>query len=943
MRHPDSKDRAGERMPASSPWYQLVAQGGGVYRSPGFFDGITRWVAVRPVPGYPLVVDVAIAEDVALATWERRALLIGIGTLLAAACSVLLLWRLARQFRRLLDSEMSLADREAKVAQKSRELEQANARLDTALNNMSQGLLLFDAAERVVVCNGRYLEMYGLSPEIAKPGCLFRDLLAHRQAVGSFSGDVDEYRAAIARDRTEGKPTEIIVQARGRSIRIVNQPLPSGGWVAMHEDVTERQRLLQAQQEAEQLLRSQKLQLDAALNNMNQGLCMFDAEGRVVLLNQRFAEMKGVTAEDLHGLSLLELIKLRRLTGADHGDPEQICAEILARVRSGLPTREILELGDGRAWRLVDQPMADGGWVATFEDISEQRKLERERDRDREFLDTVINAVPMPIIVKSAHDRRYAMVNDAGLDYFCVTRERILGGTTYDIWPPETADLIAAHDDDVLLSRQCLYFEAFPINSPSRGSRIITSKGLAIRDGNGVPQYLLTVIEDITERKRSEAQIVYMAHHDLLTGLPNRTFFMQSLEEAGARLRRWGEPFTVLILDLDRFKIVNDSLGHPAGDVLLKETAARLKTALRETDVLARLGGDEFAIIQVGESDQKAGAARLAQHLIEVVRAPFVIEGNAVTVGTSIGIAVAPADGSEPTQLIKNADLALYRGKSQGRNGYRFFDIQMTREVDARHQLENDLRNAIARKEFELFYQPIVDIATRKLCGAEALVRWRHSQRGLVPPDQFIPLAEETGLINALGEWVVQKACADAACWPAHLKVAVNLSALQFRNSDLLNVILCALVESGLPPERLELEITESVLLESDTDPLTVIRRLKNIGVSLALDDFGTGYSSLSYLTKFPFDKIKIDKSFTQQLTKRAECAAIISSVRALGIGLNMLTVAEGVETEQQLGLLQTAGVDLAQGYLFGRPRPLSEFDFSKCDLEQPADARLRA
>jgi diguanylate cyclase (GGDEF)-like protein len=481
-----------------------------------------------------------------------------------------------------------------------------------------------------------------------------------------------------------------------------------------------------------------------------------------------------------------------------------------------------------------------------------------------------------------------------------------------------------------------LQFEEHPLDTRKKGLRTITSKRLVIRDCNGTPEYLLTVIEDVTERKRSEAQIVHMAHHDLLTGLPNRALFTQKIDEAGARLRRWHEPFTVFILDLDRFKIVNDSLGHPAGDALLKETAARLSSSLRETDVLARLGGDEFAIIQAGEANQAEAAAALAGRIIDTIKSPYLLEGNEVTIGTSVGIAMAPADGSEPTELIKKADLALYRTKSQGRNGYRFFDAQMTRDVDARHQLENDLRGAIARNEFELFYQPIIDIKTGKLFGAEALIRWRHPQKGLVLPDQFIPLAEETGLIAPIGEWVLQRGCFDAAGWPAQFKVAINLSALQFRKSDLFDVILCALLESGLAPQRLELEITESTLLESDTDPLAVIRRLKNLGVCIALDDFGTGYSSLSYLTKFPFDKIKIDKSFTQNLTKRAECAAIIASVRALGVGLNILTVAEGVETEQQLGILRAAGVDLAQGYLFGRPRPLSEVDLRTLDPEKP-------
>jgi EAL domain-containing protein (putative c-di-GMP-specific phosphodiesterase class I) len=278
---------------------------------------------------------------------------------------------------------------------------------------------------------------------------------------------------------------------------------------------------------------------------------------------------------------------------------------------------------------------------------------------------------------------------------------------------------------------------------------------------------------------------------------------------------------------------------------------------------------------------------------------------------------------------MKKADLALYRTKSDGRNGYRFFDPQMTADADALHQLENDLREAIARGELEVHYQPVFDGKTRQPVGAEALVRWRHPQRGFIPPDQFIPLAEETGLIIPLGEWVLQRACSDAASWPSHIKVAVNLSIVQFRKSNLLDVILCTLIESGLPPERLELEITESVLVANELDILAVIRHLKNLGVSIALDDFGTGYSSLSYLTKFPFDKIKIDKSFTQNMTKRAECRAIVSSVRALGHGLNIVTTAEGVETEQQFEMLRAAGVNQVQGYLLARPCPADQLEFA--------------
>jgi predicted signal transduction protein with EAL and GGDEF domain len=357
--------------------------------------------------------------------------------------------------------------------------------------------------------------------------------------------------------------------------------------------------------------------------------------------------------------------------------------------------------------------------------------------------------------------------------------------------------------------------------------------------------------------------------------------------------------------------------------------------------VLARLGGDEFAIIQTDETDQREAATALANRLIEIITEPYDIDGNNVTVGTSIGIALAPADGVDPTELLKRADMALYRAKSEGRNGYCFFDPQMTTDADARHRLENDLRGAILRDEVVIHYQPIIDVNTRKPSGMEALVRWCHPTKGVIFPDQFIPLAEDTGLIVLLGERVLQKACADAATWPSHIKVAVNLSPVQFRKGKVLDVILCALVESGLPPERLELEITETVLLDNGADHLAILHQLKNLGVSMALDDFGTGYSSLSYLTMFPFDKIKIDKSFTQNLTKRADYAAIVSSVLNLAGSLDVATVAEGVETEQQFELLRSTGVNFVQGHLFGRPRPASEVDFNRVcsdgDVERAA------
>jgi diguanylate cyclase (GGDEF)-like protein len=430
--------------------------------------------------------------------------------------------------------------------------------------------------------------------------------------------------------------------------------------------------------------------------------------------------------------------------------------------------------------------------------------------------------------------------------------------------------------------------------------------------------------EDITERREADRNIRFLAHHDALTGLSNRALFVEKLDDAVARLYRHGEPFTVLMMDLDRFKNVNDTLGHPAGDQLLQETARRLKSSLRETDVLARLGGDEFAILQSGEENPHEGATNLATRILKIISEPYHIDGNVVSVGSSIGIALAPENSDNSSDILKMADLALYAVKAAGSNDFRFFEPEMLAALDGRREQEDQLRTAISRCEFELHYQALIDVKTGRQAGFEALVRWRSPIRGLVMPEQFIPLAEQTGLIVPLGEWILQRACADAANWPSHIKVAVNLSPVQIAHPDLFQTVQRILVESALPAERLELEITETALFKNDTDSVKLMRKLKKLGVSIVLDDFGTGYSSLSYLTMIPFDKIKIDRSFTMNMTKRADCAAIVAAVIALGQSLHTQTVAEGVETEQQLAILRTAGVTLVQGYFFGIPCPAS-------------------
>jgi diguanylate cyclase (GGDEF)-like protein len=437
-----------------------------------------------------------------------------------------------------------------------------------------------------------------------------------------------------------------------------------------------------------------------------------------------------------------------------------------------------------------------------------------------------------------------------------------------------------------------------------------------------VAQALKHLQEETAERARAEALVTHMAHHDALTLFPNRVRFRESLQQDLVRARP-EQPIAVLCLDLDDFKAVNDTLGHPIGDALLKSVAQRLAGCLHETDTVARLGGDEFAIVQVTGA-QPVAATILAQHLIETMAEPFEVERHSVVIGTSIGIALAPNDGSDPDELLKNADMALYRAKAEGRGTYRFFEAKMDADMQARRLLEVDLRGALARNEFEVHYQALVDLNSAKLNGFEALLRWHHPQRGLVSPAQFIPLAEEIGIIAPIGAWVLRQACTDAAGWPGELTVAVNLSPVQFKSKTLSLDVVAALGASGLPARRLELEITEAVMLQDTETTLATLNELKALGARISMDDFGTGYSSLSYLRKFPFDKIKIDQSFIRDLASRPESLAIVRAVAGLGSTLGIATTAEGVETMEQLRAVRAEGCTQVQGFLLGRPKPAS-------------------
>jgi diguanylate cyclase (GGDEF)-like protein len=429
--------------------------------------------------------------------------------------------------------------------------------------------------------------------------------------------------------------------------------------------------------------------------------------------------------------------------------------------------------------------------------------------------------------------------------------------------------------------------------------------------------------EDVTERQRAEASIAFMAQHDALTRLANRVLFQDRLEQAIAMAGR-GSEFAVIYLDLDHFKPVNDTLGHAVGDGLLQAVANRLQACVREGDTVARLGGDEFAIIQLAIG-QPYHAELLTSRVIETFLEPFNVQGHQIAVGISIGVALAPGDGAAAETLLRNADIALYLAKTEGRGTVRFFEPEMDAHIQLRRSLELDLRDAIVRNEFELYYQPLVNVASGNVTGFEALLRWHHPVRGLVSPADFIPVAEETGLIVAIGEWVLRMACFEAENWPAEISIAVNLSPVQFKAGDLVTTVRAALAASGLRPDRLELEITESVLLHDSVGTLAALHQLRAMGITVALDDFGTGYSSLSYLRSFPFDKIKIDQSFVHNLVDNKESMLIIRAVTGLGHSLCMKTTAEGVETQEQLDKLRQEGCTEVQGYLFSRPRPARE------------------
>ena len=676
--------------------------------------------------------------------------------------------------------------------------------------------------------------------------------------------------------------------------------------------------------EAQQRLEAEKHRLDTALNNMTQGLVLYDASARIVTTNQRYLDMYNLSREVVKpGCHFFDVIRHRKETGSFDGNVEEFCSNVLRNVAAGKVTHRVLEIADGRKFQIVNKPLAKGGWVTTLEDITERRSLEQERDRTSAFLRQIIDHIPTQITVKDVRDRRYVLANRVAELQFGLPHDAIVGKTPFDLFPEPLASQIAADDDKSLQFPDGMTLDERRWESKVSGSLLITSKRIGIRDQAGEPRYIINVVEDVTERRRADEKIAHLAHYDALTDLPNRVLFRERIEHELQRTSR-GSQFALLYIDVDEFKGINDSLGHHVGDELLKAVAARIRSCIRDTDHVARLGGDEFAVIQTDVANTQ-DVVEFVMRIHDAIRQPYECLGHHLTTDASIGVAMAPQDGTDLDQLIKNADLAMYGAKSDGRRTYRFFEPAMDARAKARLTLERDLRQALVDGGFEIHYQPLVDLKRDEVTGCEALLRWRHPERGMISPADFIPVAEDTGLIVELGEWVLRTACAEAATWPECIRVSVNVSPVQLKCPTLALKIAGALAASGLAANRLELEITEAVLIRDDETALAILHQLRAIGIRIALDDFGTGYSSLSYLKRFPFDKIKIDRCFVSDIAEIGGSSVIVQAVVNIAAAGNMTTTAEGVETREQMEMLRALGCTEMQGYLFSAAKPGAE------------------
>ena len=663
-----------------------------------------------------------------------------------------------------------------------------------------------------------------------------------------------------------------------------------------------------------QLQEQSQARVAEALDGSGEGVLIATVDGTIQIANAPAIALLGFDdGMILEGMSLADVARHSRL-------PAEVRRHFLEVGGATTETTDV-RLEDGRWIRSSRSHTREGGFVGLYSDMSEARAQRDALASANANLDGAMANMSQGLVVFDAAGA-VVLANPKVAGLLGVGEASLAPGATHADLVAEVLGRagVAAADLDRHLRREArlLRTRRAMVRTLEVGGRELSVTQAPMPDGGTI-----ATLADVTEQRRVEGRMNFLANHDALTQLPNRTLLRQRVEEAIVRARR-GRGFAVHCLDLDKFKFVNDTMGHAVGDELLVQVAERLSRCLRETDTVARLGGDEFAILQADVSDE-AGCAVLANRVLESVSAPYSIQGNDVVIGVSIGIACGPENGLDHGALLQAADTALYKSKEEGRGRYSFFAAELNDRLVARRDLERDLRSALENGELSLHYQPLLDASTQVICGFEALMRWRHPTRGMVPPSDFIPIAEETGMIRAIGAWAMDTACRQAMAWPVEAKVAVNVSAVQLRDADFRSMVTATLARTGLPAARLELEITESTLMSDGTNVVEVLQSLRETGVSVAMDDFGTGFSSLSSLNSFPFTRIKIDRSFVRDLHERSNSQQIIRAIVTLGKTMGMSITAEGVETRLQLAFLEEVGCDVIQGYLVGRPIPDSE------------------
>ncbi len=787
--------------------------------------------------------------------------------------------------------------------------------VSSALNSMSQGIVMVDARGRLAYCNDAYLEIYGLTRADLFPQITGRQLAEVRHARGTLGCSVDEFFSR--NDQNAGFITEL---PNGRSIVTKHRMLRGGGMVSLHEDCS-------AQRDLSSQLATTKKFLESVIDNVPVCVAAKSIEdGRYILANRAFERFSRFPRNQIVGKRADEIFSGKTATTIEDADRRAITAPD-GQWRSELMVERGSKMRTIASNRVIarndkDEPQF---LIAMFDDITEHKSLSLELENTKKFLELVVDNIPVALIVERVSDGKYLLANRSAETILNRRREDATGLTATDIFNPKEARLIVSRDEAAIKKRGMLS-EEHPISTKD-GLRLFLTRRATVLDEAGEPQYLIKTHEDVTDRRQTEARMAHMAYHDGLTDLPNRAAFLQALSQMIEACEGTGDEFAVLCVDLDGLKEINDVFGHATGDKLLIEVARRIQLTTGG-GVVARLSGDEFGLIIDGKQPD-AGKA-LAERVAETLASDFLIDGKTVHIGVTTGISVFPHNGRDAASLLANAGAALFRAKAKSRGSISLFEPEMDQQIRDRRALHQDLSAAIRNGELSLHYQPQAttgrNVAGDDTTGFEALARWSHPTRGFVPPSDFIPLAEESGLIVEMGEWILREACREAASWPKPLQIAVNLSPAQFVRGDVVGLVHSILLETGLSPGRLELEITEGVLIEDFERGLALLRRLKALGVRISMDDFGSGYSSLTYLQAFPFDKIKIDRAFVMNLGRTPQSAAIVRAVIGLGQGLHVSIVAEGVETQEQLNFLADEGCGVVQGYFIGKPAPIAQY-----------------